>query len=415
MNEKDEIVMNDDDDYVYTYDIEEIDECVDKINRGIIPAMLDDAMKADIKHRAMELKRIIDEEMDDEEIGLSRARMLANKIEQNKRKATKRDVLVIQLTDEQRNEIHQQMDGVVVRDNWRLRYHKSDDEIYDSAERKSIYTRLSKLQKQYYHVDEWIDAMKTIMEAVEYSLDHDYPMYNHDTVVEMWNSGKIAFKYCPIPQLFTSWTTMVTDPETLKGIMCGEITVETSSDKLAKSKPKRDRSERVGIVYDYAVVDPGEFNAMRNAHLAGYDTPVSPIIRAMRGTFNRFSLPENNYFVSMYNDNSNDGKREMPMSFDWLADGAGKEYFRLVNGKKETTDDIVDFVAECNNRELGPQFRNGMGEFLDSMSRSPEQNMVGGGGADLLSYNAIPSELEQVNEKEIALEKAIMDQMIVIQ
>ena len=132
---------------------------------------------------------------------------------------------------------------------------------------------------------------------------------------------------------------------------------------------------------------------------------------------NRFIdiLPENNYFVSMYNDNSNDGKREMPMSFDWLADGAGKEYFRLVNGKKETTDDIVDFVAECNNRELGPQFRNGMGEFLDSMSRSPEQNMVGGGGADLLSYNAIPSELEQVNEKEIALEKAIMDQMIVIQ
>jgi hypothetical protein len=48
------------------------------------------------------------------------------------------------------------------------------------------------------------------------------------------------------------------------------------------------------------------------------------------------------------------------------------------------------------------------------MSRSPEQNMVSG-GTDLLSYNAIPSELEQVNEKEIALEKAIMDQMIVIQ
>ena len=336
--------------------------------------------------------------------------MIQKKIEQNKRKATTKDVLIIQLSDEQKQKIHEEMDSVIVRSNWKLRYHKKDEEVFDSIERKNIYSKLSKLQKVYYNSEDWIHAMNTIMEAISFSLDHDYPWMDHEQAVEMWNQGKINWTFCPIPQLWTSWTTSVTDPETLKGIMRGDITLETSGDRISKAKERRHTTERVGMDYEYAVIDTGDFDQMKTAHMAGYDTPVSPIIKAMRGTFNRFSLPENNYFFTSTDHNGN--QIQPPIEFDWTREGAGKEYFRIVNGKKDTSDDIVDFISEQNGHNLGPHFRSSIAPFLDSMSKTPEQNMTTGYNA--LDYAFSPTDMERCNENELKLEKAIMDQMVVI-
>ena len=84
----------------------------------------------------------------------------------------------------------------------------------------------------------------------------------------------------------------------------------------------------------------------------------------------------------------------------------------LVNGKKDTSDDIVDFISEQNGHNLGPHFRSSIAPFLDSMSKTPEQNMTTGYNA--LDYAFSPTDMERCNENELKLEKAIMDQMVVI-
>ena len=99
------------DDHVYTYDIDEIDRY---INSGP-PAMMDAALEADIKYREQELQRIMDENMDEEEINYSRARAMAKLIEKNKRKASKKDVMIIKLSDEQKQEICEGMQTTYVR------------------------------------------------------------------------------------------------------------------------------------------------------------------------------------------------------------------------------------------------------------------------------------------------------------
>jgi hypothetical protein len=391
--------------HVYTYDFEEIDDCIDKMSKGITPAFMDDALMLDIKMRRAELQHMIEEDDDEEEITLSEARAIRRKIEQNKRKASTNDVIIIKLSDEQKQQIHDDMSSVFVRNNYKLRYHKSDEEIFDSKERKELYQKLAKLQTNYYSVNEWIDAMKVIIEAIKFSLDHDYPWLNHEQAVDMWNKGKIEFKYCPIPALYTSWTTMITDPSTLKGILNGEITVQTSSDRI-KSKPKRKKTnDAKGVYYDYAVVSPEEFEHMRQLHQQGYNTPISAVIKASRGTFSRFSLPESNYF---YTAKQEEDRR--PVSFDWLQDDAGKEYYRIIHGKQHDIDDLIDFMQDQNDHQLSPAFRTAVAPFLESIGKTPQEN------APQTSWdiNMIQGELERASAREIEIEKNILNQMTIV-
>lgn len=391
--------------HVYTYEFEEIDECIDKMSKGITPAFMDEAMVLDIKMRQAELRHMIEEEEDEEEITLSEARAIRRKIEQNKRKASTNDVIVIQLSDEQKQQIHEDMSSVFVRSNYKLRYHKSDEEIYDSKERKELYQKLAKLQTNYYSVNEWRDAMKIIIEAIEFSLDHDYPWMSSEQAHDMWNRGKIEFKYCPIPVLYTSWTTMVTDPSTLKGILNGEITVQTAEDRI-KSKPRRKKEKKAkGIYYDYAVVSPEEFESMRLLHQQGWNTPISPVIKASRGTFSRFSLPESNYFYLAQQE-----KDHRPISFDWLQDDAGKKYFRIVNGKQQTVDDLVDFIQEQNDHKLSPAFRTAIAPFLESIGKTPQENAQ----KTTWDIGMIQGELERATTREIEIEKNILNQMTIV-
>jgi hypothetical protein len=412
----DETKMNLDDDYVYTYDIEEIDEFVDKLNKGIVPTVVDEQMMEDVKHRTAELQRMILEDDDDDDMSgmfteSTRAKAIQRKIEQNKRKATTEDIMVIKLSDEQKQKIHEEMSTCIVRANHRLKYHKSDEELFDSAERKEIYHRLSSLQKQYYNVNDWREAMKVILDAIDYSVKHDYPWLSQEQAIEAWNKGDIKFTYCPIPQLWTSWTTMITDPETLKGILSGNITVETSADKVSKAKERRHRTEREGVDYDYNVMSDAAFTNMQHYHMNGYDTPISPVIKAMRGTFSRFAIPESNYFFSSTKNEESisPATREKLMSFDWSREGAGKEYFNLLYGNKETFDDIIDLVAANNDNKLYPSFRADLHEFINSIGKPHQEQQP-----DQSIYGALPSDMESVTKREVELEKSIMDQMMIV-
>lgn len=395
--------------YVYTYDLEEIDDNVKKWTQGITPALMDEAMYKDMMFRIAELER---GEADDDEFVETRSQAMQRKLEKQRRKATTTDVLIIELTDEQKKQIHDDMSVSYVRNNHKLKYHMRDDRLFDSVERKEIHSKLIKLQKNYYSMNEWIEAMKVIMEAIEFSLDHDYPWLTHEQAVDSWNKGKIKFTFCPIPQLWTSWTTSVTDPETLKGVLRGEVTVHTANDKVVSQKKKqRHTTEPVGIHYDYGIVSDAEFEMMKAYHQRGYDTPISTVIKAARGTFNRFSLPENNYF---YNMESNGTNPNIPITFDWSKEGAGLEYFRIVNGIKQTTDDLIDFLSEQNDHKLGPVMRTALEPFLKSVGKSDMENMMDTTGYSLVTYNGLTGELERASEKEIELEKKIMDQMMIV-
>jgi hypothetical protein len=204
---------------------------------------------------------------------------------------------------------------------------------------------------------------------------------------------------------------MITDPETLKGILSGNITVETSADKVSKAKERRHRTEREGVDYDYNVMSDAAFTNMQHYHMNGYDTPISPVIKAMRGTFSRFAIPESNYFFSSTKNEESisPATREKLMSFDWSREGAGKEYFNLLYGNKETFDDIIDLVAANNDNKLYPSFRADLHEFINSIGKPHQEQQP-----DQSIYGALPSYMESVTKREVELEKSIMDQMMIV-
>ena len=398
-----------DPDYVYTYDMEEIDECIEKLERGIIPAMYVDQFAQDVNHRIAELKHACKEEgFDESQFNMSQAKVLSKKIEQNRRKASRKDVIVIQLTDEQKEQLHKDMACSYVRHNHNLRYHKSDEELFDSTERRDIYRKLTRLQKQYYNAPEWIAAMKIIIEALDFSLHHDYPWMSYEEAVELWNKGEITFTFCPVPLLMTSWTTSITDTSILKGILTGEITMQSVNEnnhKMAEAKRRRQQMDRKPVYCDYTITSTDDFNQMRSMHNKGYNTPISPVIKALNGSFSRFALPGDNYFtVAKQQEEMN-----RPTTFDWMQDNAGEIYYKMITGKKDTVNDLLDFLREKNNN-LNPSFANTITPFLNSMSETPGSNQ----NQSVFMLDGYSSDMEILNKRELEIEKSIMDQMTIV-
>ena len=97
------------------------------------------------------------------------------------------------------------------------------------------------------------------------------------------------------------------------------------------------------------------------------------------------------------------------MNFDWSHEGAGKEYFNLLYGKKETFDDVIDLVAENNGNKLYPSFRADLNEFISSIGKPHQEQQP-----DQFVYSALPSDMESVTKREVELEKSIMDQMMIV-
>ena len=294
-----------------------------------------------------------------------------------------------------------------------LRYHKSDEEIYDSKERKEIFHKLSKLQKSYYSSAEWIEAMKTIIEAIEFSLNHDYPWLNHKQAIEMFNEGRIKFTFCQIPNLWTSWTHMITDPKTLKGVLSGDIVIESFNDKNAHAKKRKRQKpeERDGIDYNYEIMSDEEFKYYRDMNRAGYATPIDTVLNALKGTFSRFSLPESNYFFKSNDVSKNENK---PIGFDWSEEGAGEKYYDMIHGKKKTFEDVIDLVAKENNNMLRPSFRSDMMHFANNIGNVQPIAAQSNTYIPNQYNNNFITDIEKMTAHEVELEKHIMDQMMIL-
>lgn len=380
------------DKFEYSYPVEELDKMLEKMSKGIEPMGLSDDFKNELKIRYMELNEasLDDDEYDDYQT--KKEDVLKKQIEKKRREATKNDVIIIKLTDEQKQTLTEEMSASIVRENPNLMYHMSDDQIFDSDEKRILYHKLSRLKNCYYTQADYVAAIRVIYEAIEYSLEHDYPWLTREEAIKAFNNGEIKFSYCNIPKLYINWNTQITDPSILKGIMTGEVVLKTKEE----SEPVRKRHvDYKPIHYDYTITGSNQYNDMLQLQQRGYDTPIAPALKAKNGAFNRFALPGNNrFYVDASKTNTN-----IPQEFDWMHEGAGKEYYNLVNNVKYGIYDIVRDVNVANNNQLNQVLSTNAANFLRALKTSGTE---------------APQPIIQplsVNEKSVELERSILDAM----
>jgi hypothetical protein len=354
-----------DENYIYTYNEDELREILEKISKGIT-VLMSPELESDLQMYQLQLEsEIMDNEDDIEEFKRNHSELMKKKLEQKKRQATQTDVIVIELSDAQKQQLREDMEVSIVRNNPDLSYHKTDDELYGDEEKKEIYQKLSKLQKCYYNQHDYVNAVKIIFEAIRYSLKHDYPYMSYEEACREFNKGRIKFEYCQLPKLYLNWTTIVDDPATLKGILNGTVTVITKEDDDMRKKKKLPvEAQR----YEVEVTGVNEWNMMSAMHQRGIDTPISPVIQAVNGTFSRFALPSNNFFHQ-----SKMEEKRAPVEFDWMQEGAGIEYYNLLHDVKYTTGDLLDDLNRANRGNLNHSLQSDIDAFVNDLKWSSNQ------------------------------------------
>lgn len=367
----------------YVYPVEELDKIIDQMSKGITP-MMSDQMQLEVKLRYKELQNELfdgdDEDIDTEDIKRHNE-MMKQHLEEQRRKATKNDVVIIKLSEEQQKQIREDMEVSIVRPNPNSMYNMSDDELYSSEERKVIQQKLSRIKNCYYNQIDYVNAIKILKEAIEYSLANDYPWLSKEEAIKQFNEGKIKFTYCNIPKLYINYQTQITDKDVLKGIVTGEIELVDRDEKPQKKKVNKDSEE---VAYDYNIIGTTDYENMLKMHVKGYDTPISTIIKAKSTIYNRYSLPTNNRF-SLNGNNKNDE----PMLFDWTQEDAGRKYFNLKHGKQYTVNDMIRDVNQDNDKALNNVLNINASEFMRSLKTVNNQQT--GYSPDIISTSLQPN------------------------
>lgn len=367
----------------YVYPVEELDKIIDQMSKGITP-MMSDQMQLEVKLRYKELQNELfdgdDEDIDTEDIKRHNE-MMKQHLEEQRRKATKNDVVIIKLSEEQQKQIREDMEVSIVRPNPNSMYNMSDDELYSSEERKIIQQKLSRIKNCYYNQIDYVNAIKILKEAIEYSLANDYPWLSKEEAIKQFNEGKIKFTYCNIPKLYINYQTQITDKDVLKGIVTGEIELVDRDEKPQKKKVNKDSEE---VAYDYNIIGSTDYENMLKMHVKGYDTPISTIIKAKSTIYNRYSLPTNNRF-SLNGNNKNDE----PMLFDWTQEDAGRKYFNLKHGKQYTVNDMIRDVNQDNDKALNNVLNINASEFMRSLKTVNNQQT--GYSPDIISTSLQPN------------------------
>lgn len=383
----------------YNYPVEQLDELIQDIyERGITPMMTPD-LKAEVELRYQELLRGGDDDDDfyDDEDDEADAFRIAKrkheeamaKIEQERRKSHSRNVIILDLTEEEQQELHESMESSFVRSDPNSIYNMSDEDIAGDAERRRIYKQLQGLGKVYYHQEDYRNAINIIKEAIEYSLRNDYPWMTYEEACREFAAGKIRYTFAELPILYIDYNTQITDPKILSGIVSGSINlVDKDSVPVKKKKVK---SKPVSMPYD--VIGTDEHAAMARMHQAGFNTDISAILKSRSTIYNRYVIPQ-----SLFQEQQQ--KAEMGPPIDWSIPGTGESYFNQVYGKKTNPlNEIVSLLNEANDGKLNHSIGHQLKTFSDSWK--PE-NVTG--------YTVLSTSLEQ-DTKAVEIEKKLMDQI----
>lgn len=360
--------MPDKEKYEYIYPVEELDTYIEQMMNGIQP-MLDDQMLMEVKLRWAERNReefgTDDEEILDEETIREHNRILKKKVQDSNRKASTKDVVVITISDEQKTKIREEMSVSIVRPNPNDQYHQPDNKMDQSEESKAIREKLKGLRNSYSNQTDYVNAIKIIKEAIEVSLgkygDGDYPWLSYEEAVKKFNAGEIKFTM-QMPKLIINYSTIITDPEVLKGIISGEVVLKNRNEEEEENQYKPRKKRNSEFVYmDYEVTGSEEYAQMVEAHRNGYDTPMSTVIRSKSTIYN----PKHSPLLRNKSITNNDSN--VPELYDWMREGAGDDYYDIIHNRKPRSSDIVRAIDEANGNNINSSLYTNANSFLASM------------------------------------------------
>ena len=400
--------------YQYSFPTDELDRILEQMQSGI-QVMLSDEMQLELDMRYREkFEEITGEEYrdddDDSESNINRLKhqkMMREKIAKDRMKASTKDVIVINISDEKKKEIREQMMTSIVRPNPNDPYNTTDDDLFRDTANKEIMEKLKGIKNCYYNQKDYINALKIIHEAIEFSLGKtghgDYPWLSYPEAVKEYNAGKIKFSWCEIPKLIVNRVSPITDPEILKGVLTGDVVIlnRTEDDDEIKKLNKKKMANYKPINVDYDVTGENEYNQMQAAHKAGYDTPWSTGIKYKNTSYDPTALP----FSSIFSSNKIK-QNNVPDLFDWEKDGAGNEYYNLMCGKKPSANDIAAVLNKDNNNQINPIITRNMNEFLYSMKHTNDNS--GGYNYDMPNFIQAAENPNNFNADAAAIEKQLL-------
>lgn len=405
--------MSEKEDRKYLYSVDELDKIIDQMQQGIQP-MISDEMMLEVQLRIKEIEnKLFDDEYESDPDDLEAQRkhhaMMKAQIEKERKRASRDDVIILEISDEQKKLIREQMSVSIVRANPNTVYNKTDEELYANKDRKEITEKLKGLKNCYYNQKDWINAMKIIMEAVDISLgkngNSDYPWLTYEEAKQLFREHKIKIKY-PIPKLYINHSTILADKELLKGILTGDVILKDKKDeenRINKTKKKRNK-DVPPVSIPYQIISDEEYNQMAAAHKAGYNTPLSPLISVQSRTYNPTAMPFGSRFA--VNNNPTDANG-VPILFDWSKEGAGEEYFNLTHGIKTDVIDVIRFLNSENDGMLNNALSTNAQQFIKSMKYDVSRN----GGYDYFLPNfSQPTSTQNpnVNENAAAIEQDLL-------
>ena len=399
--------------YEYKYPKEELDKILDQILHGIQPLVSDDMlMELDIrqKERTQMLRDDDELELDDPLIEKYQEKLLKEQLARDKRRASTVDVMELTISDEQKQKIREQMSESIVRPNPNDRYNVTDDQLFRNKETKEVMEKLKSIKNCYYNQIDFVNAIKIINEAIEFSLGKtghgDYPWMSYDEAVKEYNAGKIKFNYCEIPHLIINRVTPVGDPEILKGVVNGDVMILNRADDEDSIRKinRRKNANYKPINVDYTVESNTSYQQMLAAHKAGYDTPWSTAIKYKTTSYDPSAMP----FASIFGLNRNINNGNEPLLFDWSKEGAGEEYYNMLHGKKTSSNDITYLLNENNGGIINSSITTNMNSFLSSMANTNGNDRSGGYNYNLPNF-AQPSENPlQFNEDAASIERSLL-------
>ena len=358
------IIMDANDNYGLLLPIEHLEELMKKQEMGIEVA-LSDLEKLEInKYMKIMSSQLFDDDEDGDDTLLSpeeearRAEIMKQHIEEAKRKARTKDVAIIKLTEEQKQQLREDMSSAYVRPDPSSFYNKTDDQLYKSAEEKVLSDKLNRIRNCYYDAEEWRTVVNLILTGIEFELKSDKFSYlgSYENRLKAFKEGKIKMQV-KMPKLYLNRISPETNPEVLKGIYDGDITVVDKNTKSVRHKSYKN-SELIHL--DISSISPNEHQYYLNMHRRGYFTPISGAIKAKSTIYNRYIDTKNNSISKPLGIVDKDG---IPIQYDWLKFGP-QEYFRMLHKIKPKMDDIVYNVQKSNGNKLSKVLLERMNEVV---------------------------------------------------
>lgn len=374
----------------YNYPVEELDRLIEQISEGRTPLMTPE-LKQEVNLRYHQrMNELFGDDDDDEafQSEVQKHKEVMQKIEEQRRSSHSRNIVILDLTDEEKEELYSGMESSYVRSDPNSSYNLSDEDISEDEEKRRIYKQLQSIGKIYYHQEDYRAAIEIIQHAIEYSLRHDYPWLTYEEALEEFRQGRIRYTFSQLPLLYINWNTQISDPEILKGIVTGDVTlIDKDTEPVKKKKQKANP-----VQMDYSIITPAEHAEYVKVHQAGFNTPISAILKSCSTIYNRYVMPKaSSWFGNATSD-------QLP-DIDWTQPGAGEAYYNAKYGiKTNTVSDLIGFLNAQNGRTLNHVLGNSVRDFIQGIN----------GETETPQFRTLSTTLES-NEHAVEIESHIMD------